>query len=81
LEEFNPDINWKDRKLLGTHVHLKTPAVVAKEQLKTHIQEMEIKEIHKVMVAQQMVEKHIKDSETVNAQNSIRISSTCQSLF
>jgi len=26
LEEFNPEINWTEGKLLGTRIHLKTPA-------------------------------------------------------
>ena len=37
LEEFNPDIDWKNGKLLGSHVQLKTPAAVAKEQLTSHV--------------------------------------------
>src|SRR5882672_10536327 len=65
LEEFNPEINWTDGKLLGTHIHLKTPALVAKEQLKTHVRETETKEISKVTIAQQMAEKHLEDSDTV----------------
>jgi len=65
LEEFNPEINWTKGKLPGTCVHLKTPALVAKEQLKTHVRETETKEIGKVTIAQQMAEKHLEDSDTV----------------
>jgi len=65
LEEFNPEINWTDGKLLGTCVHLKTPALVAKEQLRTHDRKIETKEISKVTIAQQMAEKHLEDSDTV----------------
>ena len=65
LEEFNLEINWTDGKLLGTHIHLKTLAIIAKEQLKTHVHEIEIEEIHKVTIAQQMAEKHIKNLDTV----------------
>jgi len=65
LEEFNPEINWTDGKLLGGCIHLKTPALVAKEQLKTHVHKTETKEIGKVTIAQQMAEKHLEDSETV----------------
>jgi len=65
LEEFNPEINWTDGKLLGTSVHLKTPALVVKEQLKTRVRETETKEISKVTIAQQMAERHFKDSDTV----------------
>jgi len=65
LEEFNPEINWTDGKLLGTCVHLKTPALVAKEQLRTQVRETEIKEIGKVTIAQQMAEKHLDNSDMV----------------
>jgi len=65
LEEFNPEINWTDGKLSGTCVHLKTPALVAREQLKTHVHKTEIEEIGKVTIAQQMAEKHLEDSDTV----------------
>jgi len=57
LEEFNPKINWGEGKLTGTSVHLKTPNVVAREQLKNHIRQMEVDEIQKTTVAQQMAEK------------------------
>jgi len=33
LKEFNPEINWRDGKLLRSNVQLKTLAAVAKEQL------------------------------------------------
>jgi len=49
---------------LGTSVHLKTLALVAKEQLKTHVRETETKEIGKVTIAQQMAEKHLDNSDT-----------------
>ena len=42
LEEFNPEINWRDGKLLGPHIQLKTPAAVAKEQLNNHVRQMEV---------------------------------------
>jgi len=58
LEEFNPEINWRDGKLNRTRVKLKTPTAVTKEQLKNHIRQMEVKEIRKTTVAQQMAEKH-----------------------
>jgi len=45
LEEFNPEINWRDGKLIGTNVQLKTPAAVAREQLNNHLQQMEVEEI------------------------------------
>jgi len=65
LEEFNPKINWRDGKLLGSHVQLKTPAAVAKEQLNDHIQQMEVEEIQKTTVAQQMAEKYHNEPSTV----------------
>src|SRR6266850_1105871 len=62
LEEFNPAINWGEGKLTGTSVHLKTPNAVAREQLNNHIRQMEVEEIRKTTVAQQMAEKHLKAS-------------------
>jgi len=59
LEEFNPEINWQNSRLLGTQVTLKTPAAMAAEQLQTRLQEVATEEvIQKTMVAQQMEEKY-----------------------
>jgi len=65
LKEFNPVINWGEGKLIGTSVHLKTPNAVAREQLSNHIRQMEVKEIRKTTVAQQMAEKYVDTSDTV----------------
>jgi len=59
LEEFNPEINWTNGKLLGTRVTLKTPATVAAEQLQTRLREVTTEEyIQKTMVAQQMADSY-----------------------
>jgi len=64
LEEFNLEINWRDGKLLGSHIQLKTLAVVAKEQLATHIWQIEVKELRKTTVAQHMAEKYLNKPKT-----------------
>ena len=33
LEQFNPDINWENGKILGTPITMKTPAAITKERL------------------------------------------------
>jgi len=59
LEEFNPDINWKDGKLLSTRVTLKTRATIAAEQLGHRLREVAMEEtIGKTMTAQKMADSY-----------------------
>jgi len=44
LEEYNLDIDWKEGRLLGPHVHLKTPIAVTREQQHTRLQEVAVED-------------------------------------
>jgi len=48
LEQFNPNIDWENGRILGTQITLKTPAAINKEWL----------QVRKTMMAQKMVDNY-----------------------